>query len=584
MKKIIFILLSLIAINVQGQYQEAAPNTHTVSGKIMDGDSNTPMEYCTVSLYNSNENSLVSGNVTNMKGEFLISGDIPAGEYYIEVNFIGFSPVKSAIFALNKANLTKDMGTIVLTADAELVNEIEVTAIRSSVKYELDKKVINVDKQIAASNGNAVDVLTSVPSVQVDIDGNVKLRGNSGFQVLINGRPSILSGSDALQQIPASQIKNIEIITNPSAKYDAEGTAGIINIILKDENKGGFSGVVNARAGLWQNYGGDITMNYDTKKWTYTLAGDFSNRNMPSNMVEKRNTFNDTTNFFVHSDGEKAWRFQNYGIKGGVEFRPNEKNTIIVQGQWRNWYMYVDDDLDIISTDKIIDSTEFYKNINDTKRGGPSYRATIDYTVAMDNNSNLAFHGAFNRNFFDEEVLNFRLDNDIHTGGTQSTENGGGYRARFNIDYDITIGESAKFELGAVQQIRYNSEDIKSYTYDAATDSYINQAEFNRTVDTKRHMRAFYGTHSNQWNKISYQIGVRAENTFREIEIEAYDTKIDVKRLDLFPSAHVSYNINESNQLMASYAKRITRPRPWYLQPTQIFINPNTIFEGTPDI
>lgn len=577
----LFSFITLTAISQPPQYGQAS---FSVSGKITDANTQSPMEYCTVSLFNAENDSLVNGSVTNDKGTFNLT-KLKPGSYYIEASFIGFTAQKTEPFTLNGKTPNHNVGNIKLSTDAKVVDEVEVTAIRSTIKYEIDKKVVNVDKQLAASDGDATDVLATVPSVQVDINGNVKLRGSGEFQVLINGRPSILSGSDALRQIPASQIKNIEIITNPSAKYDAEGTAGILNIILKENKAGGLSGLVGVRAGLWKNYGGNAALSYRAKKVTITATGDFNNRNMPRDFEAERTTNTATSSFLTETNGERIWTFRNFGASAGIEYNPNKNHSVSVKGAWRNWSMLVDDDVTIKNTDLLVDTSNTYRNINDTKRGGPNYQLAADYQFNTKTNGKLYLHAQFNKNNFNEEVLNYSSNEmDVVFAGTRSTENGPGTRLRFNLDYEHSFGEHAKIEIGGVQQLRWNEEDIQSFNLNPSTNEYINQTQFNRTIKTQRHMRAFYGTYSNKWKKLGYKIGVRAEHTDRQIEVAAYNTTIQVKRLDLFPSVHTSYNVNDKNQLFLSYSKRIKRPRPWFLQPNQIFLDPLTIFEGTPDI
>ncbi|MEZ4915745.1 MAG: TonB-dependent receptor [Chitinophagales bacterium] len=261
-----FIISNLFVISALAQ------SNFSISGIVKDNDTKQVMEYATVSLYNTSDSSLVTGLVTNLEGKFTLD-NLKPGNYYVDVSFIGFKSKKIGNLVLSPSNPKIVLPVTYLGADADVIGEVEVTAIKQSVKYELDKKVVDVDKNIAASSGTAADVLATVPSVQTDIDGNVSLRGSSNFKVFINGRPSVLDANDALQQIPASTIENIEIITNPSAKYDAEGTGGIINIITKKQKLEGFSGIINVRGGIWDTYGGDATLSYRKKRFTFLIVG-----------------------------------------------------------------------------------------------------------------------------------------------------------------------------------------------------------------------------------------------------------------------------------------------------------------------
>jgi len=232
------------------------PKNGKIKGKIIDAETKELMEYANVAVYTKSDSKLVTGGITDAKGEFEISG-LNHGEFYLQANFIGFGTSKVENLKIGQGSLTIDVGTIALTVDRTRVAEVEVIAEQNRVEYKIDKKVINVTNDINASGGSAVTVLENTPSVEVDIDGNVSLRGSSSFTVLIDGRPSVLAGSDALKQIPSSAIQNIEIITNPSVKYDPDGMAGIINVVMKKNVLSGLNGVVNVNVGTGDNYGFD---------------------------------------------------------------------------------------------------------------------------------------------------------------------------------------------------------------------------------------------------------------------------------------------------------------------------------------
>jgi hypothetical protein len=210
--------------------QNEQQRTGNVSGFVIDDISEDYIEYANIVLYSVKDSSLTTGGITNARGYFNIE-NIPYGKYYIDIDFIGYNKNRIESIQINNQHQSINLGKIKIQPALELLGEVEIEAERSRVEYKLDRKVINVDKDLNAVGGSAVDVLENVPSVQTDVDGEVSIRGSSNFVVLIDGRPSPLDGSDALQQIPASSIENIEIITNPSAKYDPDGVGGIINII-----------------------------------------------------------------------------------------------------------------------------------------------------------------------------------------------------------------------------------------------------------------------------------------------------------------------------------------------------------------
>jgi hypothetical protein len=269
MRNLFTIILLLASLMTFAQPAPVENNTAMLSGRvrgiIVDSGTQQPMEYANIAIYNMRDSSLVTGGITNQNGQFDISG-LGFGVYYAEANFIGYEKVSLPEIRIIPSSQVVDIGKLTLSASTFEMAGIDVVADRQRIEYQIDKKVINVSQDINAAGGTAVDVLENTPSVEVDIDGNVSLRGSTNFTVLIDGRPSVLSGTDALRQLPASVIDNIEIITNPSAKYDPDGMAGIINIVMKKNILAGFNGIVNAMVGTGDKYRTDLTLNYRTKK------------------------------------------------------------------------------------------------------------------------------------------------------------------------------------------------------------------------------------------------------------------------------------------------------------------------------
>ena len=566
----------------QGSYG-GGESPFKITGKVIDKDTKIPMEYCTVSLFKA-DGSLVGGNITDETGTFVIDKLVP-GNFYLEVSFLGFEKQKIESVTLSKENMVTNVGTISLMPNAEQIQEVEVSGIRSNVKYEIDKKVINVDKQIAASSGSAVDVLENSPAVQVDVEGNVSLRGSQGFQVLINGRPSVLDANEALKQIPASSIENIEIITNPSAKYDAEGTAGIINVITKKDSQKGFSGMISARAGLYENYGGDITLSYNAGKVTYSLSGSYNDRNSPTFLTSELETNLNGNVVNTQSTGLTEWKFRNYNIKPGIEIRPNDFNTINLAFSYGGWKMFVDNELNFTQENKTTNTVSEYSSINDTERGAPFYQGQVDYTLKFNNKSHIMFHTSYAKRDFEEEVYNYEYDAVGNLADAiLSTEGGPVDRVRINLDYTYPVQENGKIELGFMQNIGWSADDNQGYDFILATEEFVENQQFASKVDYTRNVRAFYGTYSNKWKKLGYQLGVRTENTDRTISVSGTTEEYKIQGLDFFPSLHFSYNITEKNQLFASYSRRINRPPGWQLEPNTIWLDANTLWSGDPNI
>jgi hypothetical protein len=302
-----------------------------IKGLIVDSHTQQPMEYANIAIYNKRDSSLVTGGITNSNGQFEIGG-LGFGIYYAEANFIGYEKVSLPEFRIIPTNQTVDIGKLTLNSSSVEMEGIDVVADRQRIDYQIDKKVVNVSQDINAAGGTAVDVLENTPSVEVDIDGNVLLRGSSGFTVLIDGRPSVLSGNDALRQLPASAIQNIEIITNPSAKYDPDGMSGIINVVLKKNILSGFNGIVNAMVGTGDKYRTDLTLNYRTKKSNLFFGADWNEDNSYGKFFAEREVFSQDTTQFLFSEGNRDFLRNGFNIRAGVDFFLTEKATLTVSG------------------------------------------------------------------------------------------------------------------------------------------------------------------------------------------------------------------------------------------------------------
>ena len=259
-KIIITIILTLLGSSFLHAAIEPAAPKGKLKGTVAAENDKAALEYATVALYNAETNELVGGVITDFLGHFKLPKP-KEGSYYLTITFIGLKDIKSDVFEVDNSMDNINLGHFYLQSGAKELGEVEIVAKRAAMEYRIDKKVINVDKQLTAEAGNAVDILENVPSVQVDIEGNVSLRGSSSFTVLIDGKPTILEPSDALRQISSSNIENIEIITNPSVKYEPDGATGIINIVTKKNFMDGLSGIVNLDAGTFGQYGGDLQVN-----------------------------------------------------------------------------------------------------------------------------------------------------------------------------------------------------------------------------------------------------------------------------------------------------------------------------------
>ncbi|WP_372773168.1 TonB-dependent receptor domain-containing protein [Mangrovibacterium sp.] len=567
-----------------------------IKGKVVEKDSNTPMEYANISIYNSADSSLVSGGITNPQGEFTLE-KLNSGTYYVEANFIGFNKTRINNIRIGTDRKEINLGVIYLEASRQQITGIEVVAEKARVEYKVDKKVINVSQDINAAGGTAVDVLENTPSVQVDIEGNVTLRGSSSFTVFIDGRPTALSGSDALQQIPASALENIEIITNPSAKYDPDGMAGIINLVMKKNVLSGFDGIVNASASSNESRSMDLTLNHKNKKRQLTFGFDTDNRLFNSDQESTRETFYDDRTEYMTSNGERNFNRHGFKFKGGLDLYLTDKTTL---GFVANAGKYgFDSSTDInniyqtIYNGQTTGDNRYTVELEESDRNRKFVDASVNFLHKYNAEGTHKLEGMFyfrNRTGDDLEFQSEVQANENFVRGsiydlqvrTTEGEESQDYRAK--LDYTKPLGETGKLEAGYQSRIRRETEDYLFENFDTDIQEWINNPDFTSSMDFKRDIHAIYSTYSNKIGRFEAMGGLRGEYTNREIKHTGTNMNYKLDRFDWFPSLHTSYEIFINTQLMASYSRRIDRPGGRDLDPFPSYLNQYTIRIGNPDL
>lgn len=562
-----------------------------IKGIIIDNATNKPMEYANIAVYDKTDSLLVSGGITNINGEFEIR-NITYGDYYIEANFIGFEKTIVVDITLDKSAPLFNSGNIKLSPAALALGSIDVIADKSAIEYKLDKKVVNVSQVINAAGGTAVDVLENTPSIQVDIEGNVTLRGSSNFTVLIDGRPSVLGGTDALRQIPASAMESIEIITNPSAKYEPDGKAGIINLVMKKNKLKGVSGIVNATLGTGNKYRGDITLNYRTEKYNLFAGADWRDETYHGDLISMRESYSGDTTSFIDMEGDRNFIRAGHNFKTGIDLFISKQTTATISGQigksennrggGGNTHEYtIPASENIYSVNEEIGEREnnFYNiNLNfqhnfETK--GHKIEGTIYYSD----------HDEFSTNeesdFF-SDVAYKRTEEYLER--VRSTELEKESEFRFKADYTLPFSDNGKFEAGLQSRVDNEYEKNIFMDYDQATDTWLVNDLFTSATDFNRAVHAAYSTFSNKSGKLEYMGGIRGELTDREIINSEISKNYSLVRFDLFPTLHLSYNIKENNELLLSYSRRVNRPRGGDLDPVPSYRNRYSIRIGNPEL
>ena len=582
MKRII-ILLTLLLLTLNPTYSEIISGD--VVGTIIDQESKEPLEFVSVAIFTEHDQELITGTISKVDGSFVIKG-LDKGKYYMEVSFIGYEKQLIEEIEVNSKRTKIELGSISLPKAIEQLAEVEIVADEMSVEYKIDRKVINVSQQLTAASGNAVDILENLPSITVDIDGNVALRGSTGFMVLIDGRPTVLESSEALQQIPANTIENIEIITNPSAKYNPDGTSGIINIVTKKNKLKGLSGTANLNAGNFNRYGGGLLLNFTNKKWSFFLAGDRNYSEGPEYEFNERITTKDGTTYFTRSEGDELDKRDFWVVRGGLGYNFTEKDFF--NAEFNVGYFSWASESEMAFREGIEPEGTINEYISDQfrKRSGHFYSINGSYQHDFgEKGHNLVAQAQYRfREGVERTTNQLRTLTDEITNGQLNTEDGPGGELQLNLDYVRPLNKKDKFEAGYQSRISRSEDVTKLYFYNTDGGDYELQPEFSNDTDYNRDIHALYGIYGGENGKFGYQIGLRGEYTYRVIRTAANPQVFTIDRFDYFPTLHTSYKLPAEQQIMASYSRRIERPRGWYLEPFITFSDAFNVRQGNPDL
>ena len=602
MKKILFLLICLLSIVEISIAQERGGRSGgrpggkpeiTVKGQIVDAQNKAPLEFATVSLFSLRDSSVVGGNLSDENGMFNIKAT--AFRMYAVVEFIGYERKLIDQVKIDREQMRAglkeiDLGIIELGQDGIELDEVEVRAEKSETQFSLDKRVFNVGKDLANRGGTAQEILDNVPSVTVDIEGEVSLRGSTGVRILVNGRPSNLASADnanSLRQIPANMIEKIEVITNPSARYEAEGMSGIINIVLKKEQRSGFNGSVDVSVGYPGRAGVGLNLNYRKGKINWFASYGLNYRINPGGgSFHQERVVGDTT-FVTDQTRDSDRRSLSNTFRGGIDFYIKEKETLTGAIQYKisdedNFgYLIYDDyifDNLIGVTDRTDDEFENESGLEyslNYRKEFSSREHTLNITASYEDD--LETEGSMLNEIFDSknEVPDFILD--------QRTNNSEGSKQWLGqVDFVRPLGKDHQFELGLRSSFRTITNDY--LVEDKDGNDWINDANISNNFIYNEDIYAAYAQYGNRFGKFSYQVGLRGE--LGKIRTELIQSQLTNKRdtFNLFPSAFLNYEINEGNKLQVNYSRRIRRPRFWSLNPFFTLQDRRNIFSGNEDL
>lgn len=571
--------------------------TIAISGRITDGSSKMPVEYASIALYEQGNKKPVDGTTSDKRGMFLLSV-ADSGNYRLIVNFIGYKPDTLTVTLAGKATNTR-LGDIVLSKKSQLLQDVVVTAQKPLLENKIDKMVYNAERDVTAQGGVATDLLKKIPQVSVDADGNVELQGNSNISFLINGKPSSIFGNsltDALQAIPASQIKSIEVITSPGAKYDAEGTGGIINIILKDSKVRGINGNINVSAGSRLE---NASLNLHVRRGNFGLNGFLSgNGQLNSTTITHLNrssfdTIAQTHNTLVQ-DGSNTFHRTGYQSGLGFEWEIDKKNNL--SGNFG--YDYFGNQSNGNTRQQALTETlplpgnpvaAFISSFTPTNK---FHVATKDYSLNYKKTfakEDRQLDASINTSF-GNSIQNYTQQQRNGTGDSvltalQSSNPGFDHEMEIQVNYTEPFAKNVKMETGLKAAFRDIESASDVFAFSSSTNAYNFDSSQSNALHYKRQVYAAYVSLNFPVGKwLELKPGLRYERTetnaafskVAETAIPGYNT--------LAPSILFAHHISETQTLKLSYTRRIQRPGFRFLNPFVNALDPKNISQGNPNL
>jgi outer membrane receptor protein involved in Fe transport len=568
------------------------PSIGKIRGIVLDHKSGQPVEFATIALFKLRDSSLTTGVVAGAKGDFLMQ-ELPFGRYFMKINFIGYKQTIIDTIAIRPRAPEINLGTIRLRTSAEELGTVEVSSEKSTLQLAIDKKIFNVEKNIVSEGGSATDVLQSIPSVAVDIDGNISLRGSGNVTVLVDGKPSGITGSSRaaiLQQIPASSIESIELITNPSAKYDPDGMSGIINIVTKKNKLSGFNGSVSAGAGTGNKYNGAASISYRNSRVNIYANYGFRYGDRTGSGYDYRHNIFADTNYYLNQESHQLNNNISHNIKGGIDYYINDKNTIGAYVLYNlgtensNAYStYTENDENNAqaayymrdeTSDNLNTSIDYNLNYRKTF-ARPKQELTFDAT----------FSTAASREEEDYLEHDYRLKyapkNSFPLKQNTNTKGDNGVTT-IQLDYVQPLKKQMNFEAGAKAIMRSINSDFTSESFNYTLSDYTPNTNLNNNFRYSENIYSAYSTFAGGIKKFGFQLGLRAEQAMTQSYLVTTNTKYYKDYFSLFPSVHLSQKMNKEQELQLSYSRRVNRPNTRSLNPFVDYGDPYNLRYGNP--
>ena len=578
--RILFLVLFFIGIPLTAQTTKDIE----IKGTVLDKDSNQPIEYATVLIADNKTLKPIKGTTTDANGYFSLN--TTANNFYIEVSFIGYK--KGLFNKPSKTDALIDLKTIYLEQDLESLSEVTIIAEKSTTEFRLDKRVFNVGSDLASSGASALEVLNNVPSVNVDIEGKISLRGSQGVQILINGKPSVLAsgdGNSALGTITADMIEKVEVITNPSAKYDAEGTSGILNIILKKDQKKGLNGSVSLNLGTPDSRSFGLSLNRRTENFNIFSQLGLGKRTFPR--YSESSTINITNDTQLTNDGYSEMRERFYNFLLGSDFFLNKNNVMTLSVN----YAFEKEDTpgtnDYLRFDGNGNLIDQWQRTELTLADNPKWQYEFQYKKDFENHKDhdllfSAMGSSFSKDSESDFIDTVALGTNQQNTKEKNLTNYGRLEYTFKLDYTRPFSDKYTLETG----VQYFIQDVfNDYEVQNLINSvWVIDPNLTNVFDYNQNVLGLYGTMSYEGETWGLKAGLRAENTDLKTVLKTTNQGRNQNFTNLFPSLHTSYKISEYLSFQAGYSRRINRPSLWDLNPFVVRRDNFNISTGNPDL
>ena len=561
----------------------------TITGIIIDRDSKQPIEFANVVLQKDSDRTLLNGTTTNAKGHFSLD-KLADGKYKIGYSFIGYEPIESQLFIIGEKNRSIDLGVLGLSVSSKEIDDVEVVGQRSTYTNSIDRKVFNVGRDVIGKTGSVSDLMQNVPSIAVDIDGNISLRGSENVMVLINGKPSALMGTNraaVLQQMPANSIDRIEVITNPSAKFKPDGTSGIINIVLK-KNKGlGLNGTIMSNVGNDDRYNGNVVANYNTGK--VNIFGSYSLRQddrLRYTLDSRKHTDLATNTFgYTNMDAQEKARPVSHIINSGFDFKIDSHNEFGISGNYNNRdqnktgltsTQNEDQDHNLIKyLDRYRLDPEFEHSLEYTLNykhsfGKDGHELTLDYTSSAQKEQEDNHY----TNIYRLPIQSATYDNTL----IKQDDN----ESQLSVEYVNPLSETSKLEAGYILETRKNDMNFYGETLDPVSSFWQKDFVKSNQFIYNEHINVLYTTFEKEFGKFGILGGLRAEQAVIKSHQITTDSLINTDYFRLYPSLHLSYKKDDAHEFQLNYSHRIRRPEGDEMNPFPEYQDPYNLRIGNP--